>query len=222
VVKGLIFDFDGLLVETEEPSFQVWQRVYREYGHELPLDRWLTLIGTATATFNPHAHLEERVGHPIDRESLRAQREAYYRELTAMQSLLPGVEDYIREGRRRRMKLAIASSSRRQWIVEHLDRLGIPPDQWDAIVTREDVEQTKPDPALYLEALRRIDVGAAEAIAFEDSRNGVLAAKAAGLFCVAVPNPMTANMDLTIADLRVDSLADLPLTELLEQIEAAA
>jgi HAD superfamily hydrolase (TIGR01509 family) len=182
----------------------------------------MTLIGTASSPFNPFTHLEEKLGRSLDPESLRQRREVYYREMTAMQSLLPGVEDYLNEARARSMKLAIASSSRRQWIVEHLDRLGIPADQWDALVTREDVPQTKPDPGLYLEALRRIKLRPEEAIAFEDSHNGVRAAKAAHLFCVAVPNPMTAKMDLTMADLRIDSLADLPLGQLLQKVEAAA
>jgi beta-phosphoglucomutase-like phosphatase (HAD superfamily) len=82
------------------------------------------------------------------------------------------------------------------------------------------VSRTKPDPELYQKALERLAVTPSEAIAFEDSANGIRAAKAAGLFCVAVPNPLTADMDLHQADLRLESLAATTLESLLEQLEA--
>jgi beta-phosphoglucomutase-like phosphatase (HAD superfamily) len=98
--------------------------------------------------------------------------------------------------------------------MDHLERFGIH-GHFDAIVCREDVENTKPDPALYRVALQRLDAQPREAVALEDSSNGIRAAKAAGLFCVAVPNAMTLEMDLTLADLMVESLERLPLRELL-------
>jgi len=217
VIKALIFDFDGLIVETEEPIFRAWQRIYREHGQELPLEMWVTIIGTASGPFDPIQHLEERVGRLLDRKGFEDLERRYYEEATAMQRLMPGVAEYLREAHRLRLGVGIASSSRRAWVVEHLKRFAIA-DAFDAIVCREEVAHTKPDPQLYLEAVKRLMVMPEEALALEDSSNGIAAAKAAGLRCVAVPTVMTAGLDLSRADMRIPSLGAVPLTDLLAQI----
>jgi len=217
VIKALIFDFDGLIVETEEPIFRAWQRIYREHGQELPLEMWVTIIGTASGPFDPIQHLEERVGRLLDRKGFEDLERRYYEEATAMQRLMPGVAEYLREAHRLRLGVGIASSSRRAWVVEHLKRFAIA-DAFDAIVCREDVAHTKPDPQLYLEAVKRLMVMPEEGLALEDSSNGIAAAKAAGLRCVAVPTVMTAGLDLSRADMRIPSLGAVPLTDLLAQI----
>src|SRR5207253_2024076 len=135
VIRALVFDFDGLLVDTEVPIFRAWQRIYREHGQELPLERWLTIIGTASGPFDPVIDLVEKTGTKLVEADLKALEVLYYQE----------------------------------------------------------------------------------AIAFEDSSNGVQAAKAAGLFCVAVPNPLTADLDLSEADLRLLSLDAMPLREVIKQ-----
>jgi len=219
-IRALVFDFDGLIVDTEGPIFRVWQRIYRERGHELPREQWLTIIGTSTGRFDPLMDLGERTGEPLDRDELDALERLYYREATAMQQLLPGVERYLAEARRLGLKTAIASSSRSTWVMEHLERFGIH-EHFDAILCSEDVSRTKPDPELYQKALERLSVSAVETIAFEDSTNGIRAAKAAGLFCVAVPNPLTAGLDLSNADLRLESLEAVTLPALVRRVEAA-
>ena len=104
-----------------------------------------------------------------------------------------------------------------EWVATHLERLG-EADGWDCIICADhDATLAKPAPTLYRRALAALDVSAAEAVAVEDSPNGVRAAKAAGIFCVAVPNPVTADLDLSEADVVVGSLADLPLTDLLSR-----
>jgi HAD superfamily hydrolase (TIGR01509 family) len=131
----------------------------------------------------------------------------------------PGVLDYIAEGRRLGLKVGVASSSPRSWVAGHLTRLGIV-DLFDCLCTSEDVVTVKPDPALYLLALARLGASADESIAFEDSPNGILAAKRAGLFCVAVPNPLTSQLPLDLADVRLNSMTDMPLSELLAKLPA--
>ena len=215
-VKALVFDFDGLIVDTEVPIFRVWQRIYRDHGQELPLDRWLTIIGTASGPFDPVIDLVEKTGTKLVEADLKALEVLYYQEATALQQLLPGVLDYLVAARQLGLKTAVASSSTRKWVMDHLNRFGIG-GHFDAIVCREDVKRTKPDPDLYLTALHRLDVSPPEAIAFEDSSNGVQAAKAAGLFCVAVPNPLTADLDLSEADLRLLSLDAMPLREVIKE-----
>ncbi len=213
MIRALVFDFDGLIVDTEIPIFRVWQRIYRERGQDLPLDKWLTTVGTSSAAFDPARELGVRTGEQIDPRVLRTLERLYYQEATAMQQLLPGVAEYLSVARKLGLKTAVASSSTRKWVMEHLDRFGIGR-HFDAIVCREDVKRTKPDPDLYRTALQRLEVQPAEAIALEDSSSGIHAAKAAGLFCVAVPNPLTADLDLSEADLRLLSLEAMPLPTL--------
>jgi HAD superfamily hydrolase (TIGR01509 family) len=219
-VRALLFDFDGLLLDTEYASRAGWQRLYREHGHELPTDLWATLVGTTHAPFDPMAHLEELVGEPLERESLNERRYAHEISLIEAEELRPGIAEYLAAARRHGLKRAIVSSSTRDWVDMHLERLEEAVG-WDAICTADrDPARAKPSPTLYLEALQALEVAADEAVAFEDSPNGVLAAKAAGIFCVAVPNEVTRDLGLEEAgaDVVIDSLADLPPETLFRQL----
>jgi HAD superfamily hydrolase (TIGR01509 family) len=217
-IRGLLFDFDGLLIDTETPSRLAYEELYRAHGHELPLDRWATLVGTIGAEFDPNAHLEQLVGRSLDRAELARRLRAREHELCELEDLRPGIEDYLAEAKRRGLATAIVSSSDVEWIRRHLERLGRA-NGWDAIVAADgDPRRAKPRPTLYLEALDALELQPDEAIAFEDSLNGVRAAKAAGVFCVAVPNPITKTFALDEADLLLGSLEELPLDELLERL----
>jgi beta-phosphoglucomutase-like phosphatase (HAD superfamily) len=216
-IRGLLFDFDGLLIDTETPSRLAYEELYREHGHELPLDKWATLVGTIGAEFDPDAHLEQLVGTPLDRERLAERLRARERELCDLEDLRPGIEDYLSEAERLGLKTAIVSSSTRDWIARHLERLDRV-NSWDAIVAADgDVERAKPQPTLYLDALDALGLQPHEAIAFEDSLNGIRAAKSAGILCVAVPNPITETFALDEADLLLGSLEELSLVELLDR-----
>jgi HAD superfamily hydrolase (TIGR01509 family) len=211
-LRGLLFDFDGLLVDTETPSLASWQELYREHGHELPLDRWATVVGTVGA-WDPYETLEELAG-PVDRVALQERRLARELELGEVEELRPGVLDLLVSAREAGLRTAIVSSSSQAWVHRHLARLERVGD-FDAIVTADhDRERAKPRPTLYLEALDELGLRAEEAVAFEDSPNGVRAAKAARLVCVAVPNGVTAAYGLDEADLVVESLAEVPLERL--------
>ena len=216
-IRGLLFDFDGLLVDTETPSRLVWEELYREHGHELPHDRWATLIGTIGAPFDPFGHLEELVGRSLDEQALTTRRRAREYELIDLEELRPGVEEYFADAERLGLRTAVVSSSDDDWIARHLGRLGHLEGLDTVVAANGDTARAKPRPDLYLEALDRLRLEPHEGIAFEDSPNGVTAAKAAGLLCVAVPNPMTATLALDDADLVVESLADFPLPKLLER-----
>jgi HAD superfamily hydrolase (TIGR01509 family) len=219
-IRGLLFDFDGLLVDTETPARLAYEELYREHGHELPLDRWATLVGTIGADFDPDAHLEELVGSPLDHLALAERRRAREFELSDLEDLRPGIEHYLADAEQLGLKTAIVSSSTTDWIDRHLRRLDRL-DHWDAIVAANgDVERAKPQPALYLEALELLGLQPPEAVAFEDSLNGIRAAKAAGIFVVAVPNPITATFALDEADLLIPSLEELPLGRLIASAES--
>jgi HAD superfamily hydrolase (TIGR01509 family) len=219
-VRAFLFDFDGLILDTELAARAGWEHLYREHGHELPADLWATLVGTTHAPWDPMAHLEELVGEPLEREALNERRYAHEIALIEAEELRPGIEEYLAAARQHGLKRAVVSSSTRRWVDMHLERLE-EATGWDAICTADrDPARAKPAPVLYLEALDRLDVTAREAVAFEDSPNGVLAAKAAGVFCVAVPNEVTRELGLEDAgaDIVLDSLADLPPENLFNRL----
>jgi HAD superfamily hydrolase (TIGR01509 family) len=222
-IRAFLFDFDGLILDTEIHSRAGWQMLYREHGHELPEDLWATLVGTTHAPWSPMEHLEELVGEPLDRVALNERRYAYELELIEAEELRPGILEYLAASRRHGLKRAIVSSSSRWWVDMHIQRFEEAVD-WDAICTADgDPARAKPSPTLYVEAFRLLDVAAEEAVAFEDSPHGVRAAKAAGIFTVAVPNEVTRELGLDDAgaDLLLDSLADLPPEELLSRFATA-
>src|SRR3954454_18053274 len=211
-VRAFLFDFDGLILDTELASRAGWELLYREHGHELPADLWATLVGTTHAPWDPMEHLEELVGEPLEREALNERRYAHEIALIEAEELRPGIADSLAATRRHGLKRAIVSSSTRRWVAMHLERLE-EATGWGGICTADrDPARAKPAPTLYLEALEQLGGPSDEAVAFEDSPNGGLAAKAAGAVCVAIPNEVTRELGLEEAgaDLVLDSLADLP------------
>jgi len=213
-IRAFLFDFDGLILDTEVASRAGWELLYREHGFELPPEKWATVVGTHGA-WDPMAHLEELVGEPLERETLHARRLAHELSLIEAEELRPGIAEYWEFARGRGLKRAIVSSASRGWIDMHLHRLEEAVG-WDAILTADrDSTRAKPAPTLYLEALEALGVDAAEAVAFEDSPNGVRAARTAGIFCVGIPNEVTRALGLEEADLLLASLADLPPEQLL-------
>ena len=215
-IGALIFDFDGVILDTETPDFQTWEAVFREHGARLERPVWSALIGRGRgSSFDMRNHLEGLSGMSVDWETVKAERRRRYLERIASSALLPGVTDYIHDAKRRGLKLGVASSSSREWVEGHLRSREIL-DCFDCIRCGDDVSATKPDPEVYLSALERMDTRADEAFAIEDSPVGIAAARAAGLFCVAVPNPMTRDLPLDEADLVLESLVDRPLEAVIE------
>lgn len=213
MIELVVFDFDGLILDTEVPAFQCWQEIYADHGCELEFEMWAACIGTVGG-FDPYADLTARTGAPVNRVAVRAREEARFAELIEDQALRPGVLDYVEEAAGLGVKLAVASSSSRRWVAGHLARFGLL-DRFQALKCSDDVARVKPDPALYRAVLDDLGVSPRRAVALEDSPNGITAAKRAGLFCVAVPNALTERLALDAADLRVTSLRDLPLARLL-------
>jgi HAD superfamily hydrolase (TIGR01509 family) len=218
MLRAVIFDFDGLMVDTETPALHAWQEVYRRHGQELPLDVWAQVIGTNEHRFDAAEHLEGLHGSPLDRQALYAVRDQLKTELTEAQELLPGVRDLVDHARAAGVKLGVASSSSHQWVDSHLEVRGIL-DAFDCVCCRDDVAHTKPFPDLYLAALDCLAVAASEAVVFEDSPNGVAAAKAAGILVVAVPNAITGSLDLSAADMRLESLAKVSPDQLIDDLQ---
>jgi HAD superfamily hydrolase (TIGR01509 family) len=216
LIRAIVFDFDGLILDTEEPVYRSWLEVYEAHGEDLPFERWVQIIGSTTTGFHPQHHLEERLGRPLPKEVLdrRLDRRT---EMILAQRVLPGVVQRIDEARDLGLKLGVASSSTREWVQGHLARLGIL-ERFDCLRCRDDVANAKPEPDLYIAVLDCLGVAATEAIAIEDSPNGVAAAKRAGMRCVAIPNTITARLDLSQADVVLTSLAEVTLSQLLNRL----
>jgi putative hydrolase of the HAD superfamily len=220
-VKALIFDFDGLILDTETPDVRAWENIYAEHGLAFPMESWAQIIGGSGASkFDAAAHLQALLGDPLDLEALQARQNHISHSMVAQQSVLPGVMNYLHEAKQLGLKLAIASSSPHSWVDTHAKRLGVF-DYFDKVICADEVGpgRTKPNPDLFLLALDHLKVRKNEAIVFEDSPNGVRAARAAGVFVVAVPNSVTSQLSIENANLTLRSLTDLSLNELLNKVQ---
>jgi HAD superfamily hydrolase (TIGR01509 family) len=221
MLKALIFDFDGLVLDTETPEYLAWKGIYQEHGFELPHDEWGKIIGGyGAAHFDAAEHLSLLSQGRLDSASLRSRHKLESLAAIERESILPGVWNYIHEAKRLGLKLAIASSSPHSWVDAHAQRLGIF-HYFDVVICNDDVSvgRTKPNPDLFLLALDQLQVQKNEAVVFEDSPNGIKAANRAGIFVVAVPNPVTSLLVIEGANLILSSLSDLPLSDLIHQVQ---
>ena len=214
-VEALVFDFDGLIVDTETSEFETVREVYAAHGLDLTIEDWAHRLGTHSRHWADE--LEDAVGPLPDREAMLLERREEHHARVFAEPALPGVERLIGEAVERGLKLAVASSSQLRWVSGHLERLGLL-DHFACFGCRNDELRAKPEPDVYRHVCETLDVPPARALAFEDSLHGLRAAKAAGLRCVAVPGPLTRHLDLSEADLVVDSLADHTLEELVGRI----
>jgi len=216
-IEAILLDFDGLIVDTETPIFEEWCSVYRSKGVQLELDVWQHSLGTQGG-FDPYAHLAALTGTAVDRPVLEATMRERHWQRCAEQPLLPGVESLLRQARSLQIGTAVASSATEAWVEGWVRRHGIR-NLFDCVCTREHVARVKPAPDLFLLAASRLGVPPASCVVFEDSPNGIRAARAAGMRCVAVPNDVTRALVLPDPDLVIGSLAEQPLPALIERLE---
>jgi HAD superfamily hydrolase (TIGR01509 family) len=221
LIEAVVFDFDGLVFDSETHEYETVRELFTEHGAELKLEVWSRCVGRAANFFDPYAHLEELTGRTLDREALRALRRSRFSARIEGTGPIEGVEDALAAARALGLKVGLASSGSREWVRGQLERLGLL-ERFDCIRTREDVAHAKPDPELYLSVLECLGVRPRDAVAFEDSPNGALAARRAGMYCVVVPNQVTEGLEFGEHDLRLDSLAGADLAELLARLVAGS
>jgi len=217
-LQAIIFDFDGLIIDTETTTYQAWREAFARYELELPLSVWSDAIGKGDED-NSLRFLEESLGELVDREKLVTAINVRRVELVSDTPPLPGVVEIIRDAHERGYRLAVASSSPHGWVDPQLERLGVL-QMFEYVLCEEDVSETKPSPELFLTTLERLKIMPQEAIVLEDSPNGVTAAKRAGLFTIVIPNLITRQLEIDGADIWLDSLADLSFDELMEEVES--
>ena len=216
--RALIFDFDGLIIDSETPLFEIWAAIYREHGHTLTIDAWQHALGTQGG-FDPFADLSTRIAETLDRQSLATLVRQQHWARCGDEPLLPGVRERLAEARELGMSAAVASSSPAAWVdpwLDHHELRGLV----QAVCTRDDVQKVKPAPDLFLLAAERLGVAPSSCIVFEDSPNGLRAAHAAGMQAVSVPNRLTRDLPLPVPCVRVDSLADCSLAALLRMLDS--
>jgi len=219
-IRALIFDFDGLILDTESPLYNSWMEIFERHGLVVTQQQWASLLGASADVPEAYDLLEEHLGKPLDRDLLHKQRLSRELQLLDSEDVLPGVRELIHEATEAGLGLAVASSSDRAWVEGLLTKHGLI-ESFDTVVCAEDVAQTKPAPDLFLKALEHLNVEAREAIAFEDSEHGAGAAKAAGIFCVAVPNKVTRCLSFVGAGLIVTSIAEYSLQGYTERATSA-
>ncbi len=221
MTKALLFDFDGIILDTEWPIYETYRDLYRESGHNLELETYVQCIGSDFQNWSPQTHLEELTGKTFDWEKINRQRQA--RIVAAIEKLdaLPGIRESIKFAQKNDLRLAVVSSSGHHWVDRWLKKLSLF-ENFETIVCRGDVEKIKPAPDLFQEALHRLGLEPAEALVVEDSHNGLLAARAAAIPVVAIPNRITASIDFSKAAAVLESAHQLPAHLEAHQAKAAS
>jgi HAD superfamily hydrolase (TIGR01509 family) len=220
MVQALLFDFDGVIVDTEVATYQSWRDIYADYGVDLALDDWLPAVGSGSSTsgaFDAVAHLERLLGARVDRDDVIARRADRKAELYARAPLLPGVRERLAEACDAGLKTAIVTRNRNDRVRAHCDLVELG-HRWDALICANE-EPTMDKAELYRDALAALEVEPDRAVAFEDSPAGVRAGKRAGVLVVAVPNEITRAATFDEADAVLSSLADHSLSEILARID---
>lgn len=207
---AVVFDFDGLIFDSETSIFEAAAGALASLGHDMPLETWAKLIGIGG--HESFARMTELVGADVDREAYDRAYAAQERRLDG--PALPGVVSLLEMLGEAGVPCGIASSSPAEWVARHLDRLGLTA-CFAAVATRDRVgERSKPAPDSYLLACSDLDADPACSVALEDSAPGIAAALAAGMAVVSVPSHITGHTDLSAAHLSVTSLEELTLDDL--------
>ncbi|MGV8027258.1 MAG: HAD family hydrolase [Anaerolineaceae bacterium] len=217
-IKGLIFDFDGLILDTETAEVHIWEKVFQQFGLVFPIDRYLQYVGHATDNQFVQNFMYDLGLSNAQIESALIEYEHLFSSSDFFNTPREGIREFIRSGKENGFHLGIASNSYANWVVGHLRNLKLE-QFFNPICTREAVSNSKPDPEIYNLVLKNWNFSSQEVLAFEDSPNGIQAAKNAGIFCVAVPNPLTINMDISRGDLIFHSFTEMNLHEIIRVFE---
>lgn len=203
--QAIIFDFDGLLVDTEWAIYNSWKRVFDQEGHELPLSLFNQCLGSGYTHWNPGDHLETLTGKTYDWDAINATRQEEINANLSRQGLLTGASEILDFCSEQSLPIAVASSSSHRWVDSWLSKLGII-DRFQTIVCRDDGYPVKPNPDLFLAASQRLGISPSGCLVLEDSQNGTTAAFNAGMSVIAIPNKITEMADFSHATAKVTSL----------------
>ena len=216
MIKAIIFDFDGLIIDTESVWYESYKETLKSYQFDLPLAEFGECIGSDETVLN--TYFKKNLGESCNVDEIENRAFDIYKTKMSSPEARIGVLDYLQEASEMGFKIGLASSSSKEWVTKYLKELGLL-NYFEVIVTRDDVEKVKPAPDLYLKAINDLKIDSSEGIAFEDSLNGSIAAMTAGLKCVIVPNSVTELSSFENYSLRLNSMSEKSLSEVIELIE---
>ena len=209
MIQAVIFDMDGVIIDSEPLQSQAWESIIRQYGKEPELNSAGLVHFVGFRIRENWEIIKERYEINEEIEALEEKRsQIYLMLLRKNMAPMRGFMDLIKTLKDKGLKLAIASSSHRDHVETLLDDLGIR-EYIDEFVSGDMVKKGKPHPDIYLEAANRLDVEPEKCVALEDSEVGVEAAKNADMKVIAVPNKYTRSMNFSDADLVLESLEDI-------------
>ncbi len=215
IVTAVIFDMDGVLTDSEPLINAAAIAMFKEFGLDVLPSDFVPFVGTGEDRYI--GGVAELHHFPIDLPAAKRRTYEIYLELVPAQlEVFPGAQALVTRCRAERLKIAVASSADRIKVAANLDKIGLPVQSWDAVVTGEDVVNKKPAPDIFLKAAKELATAPANCVVVEDAVNGIEAALAAGMRCVAVaqsfpPERLGAAQLVrrTIADVLVEDLLGL-------------
>jgi len=213
-IKGIILDFDGLILDTESPELNAWIEVFNELGLAFPEAEYLQMVGRAVDDAQPLHFLKRYLTTPYNPKQILEDKRLIVARLLDSAEVMPGVKRLLNDAKKYDLKIGLASNSDSHWVIGHLEKFDLLR-FFSCVKTSENVVHAKPDPSLYSESLACMKLEANDVIAFEDSQNGVMSASRAGIFTIAVPNRVTRFMDFSAANTIINSLEDFSLLKYL-------
>lgn len=216
MIKGIIFDFDGTIIDTETAWYTAFNEAYAEYGVDLTLEQYSTCIGTSLNSFNPYEYLMTDLKLAIDKEAFSKAVKQRHSKLMELETIRPGIQHYLDSAKKAGLRIGLASSSSLEWVEKYLNQLGIR-DYFECIRTADHVAKVKPDPELYNQTLACLGITSNEAVAIEDSPNGSKAAAAAGIPCIVTPNEITNFLEFDKQHHKIDNLSLLDFDHVITQ-----
>ena len=212
-IRAVIFDFDGLIMDTETATYEAWRAIYEEHGQSLTMETWSQCVGSDFGPYDPMRELEELVGRKLDWEPIHEERRERVMTILSEYDALPGVRDVLNDASSLGLPCAVASSSPRWWVEHWLKHLRLL-DAFQNVTTLDDTGKVKPDPSLFLHAADKVEKHPHDVVVLEDSLNGLRAAQAAQMRCIVVPGPVTQHLDFNGAWRKASSLKDVKLREI--------
>jgi putative hydrolase of the HAD superfamily len=216
MIKAVIFDFDGLILDTETAWYEAYKETMIHYHSDLPLEHFVKCIGTDNTKL--YEFFKEQLGENCNIEEIEDRAQSLHKIKMKTVQAREGVKEYLEEAKKMGLTIAIASSSSKEWVTHYLGELGLL-NYFEVIITGDDVDKVKPAPDLYLKAIDALNIYPTEALAFEDSLNGLQAALNAGLKCVIVPNPVTEALAFENHHLRLKSMTEKSLNDVIKYID---
>ncbi|MGP5093126.1 HAD family hydrolase [Staphylococcus equorum] len=215
MIKGLIFDFDGLILDTETAWYESYFDVLKtKYGYDLALKDFVKCVGANNEIL--FQILRKDLGNNLNQNQIFKEVQERHKNIISEKPLREGVLDYLKEAKKLNLTIAVCTSSKKEWINKHLSDKNII-NYFDYFITADDVERIKPHPDLFNKTVKILNFNKDELLVFEDSLNGLLSSKRAGLKTIIFPNPVTEHLNFSDATQIYRNMEEIALKDLVKQ-----